>query len=84
MLGDVHDVEDGRAQMGHGSDGLHFDCVSVLEIVVQNTGRVDHLPSEIFVIGVADVQRLGGESVRLHFDVSLCDLDEANGAFLDC
>ena len=72
----VHDVEDGGAQVSHGRDGLHFDCVSFLERMIENTRRVHHLPSQVLVVGVAHVQRLGGERIRLHFHVRLSHLTE--------
>ena len=37
--------------------------------MVQNSGRVDHLPSEIAVVHVPDKQRLCGEGVWLNLDV---------------
>jgi hypothetical protein len=50
-------------------DGLHLDRVALLERVIENAGRIDHLPTQIFVVGVADQQRLCRERVRLHVDV---------------
>lgn len=43
LLGQVGEVQHGRLEMREGGDGLHLDRVSLLETVVQNTGRVDHL-----------------------------------------
>ena len=49
--------------MGEGGDGLHLDRVHLLERVVEDTGRVDDLPSEVLVVHVSDEQRLGRERV---------------------
>lgn len=49
--------------MGEGGDGLHLDGVHLLEGVVQDTGCVDDLPSEVLVVHVSDEERLGGEGV---------------------
>merc|ERR1719219_3113124 len=78
LLAGVQEVEDGRSQMGEGSYGLHLNSVPVLQRVVQDTGGVNHLPPQIFVVRVSDVQTLGGEGVGLHLHISSRDLvDEA-------
>jgi hypothetical protein len=75
---EVHDVQHARAQMGERGDGLHLDGVAVLERVVENAGRVDDLPAQVLVLGVAHKERLCGEGVRLDLDVCARDLvDEA-------
>ena len=76
LLGHVHDEQDGGAQVRHGRDGLHLDGVALLERVVEYAGRVDHLPAQVLVVGVTDVERLGGERVGLHLDVGERDLVE--------
>lgn len=76
LFGHVHDVQDGGAQMSHGRDGLHLDGVSLLERMIEYAGRVDHLPPQVLVVRVADVERFGGERVGLHFDVGVGDLVE--------
>ena len=35
---------------------LHFDCVALLERVVKDTRRVDHLPAQVLVVGVPCAQ----------------------------
>lgn len=37
--------------MCHSSDGLHFNCVSLVKGVVQNTRGVNHLPGNVSSIG---------------------------------
>ena len=48
---------------------LHLDGVALLEGVVEDARRVDDLPPQILVVGVAHEERLGGEGVGLHLDV---------------
>ncbi len=43
--------------MSQGGDGLHLDGVALLQGMVKDSGRVDDLPAQILVVGVADVQR---------------------------
>ena len=63
--------------MGEGRDGLHLDCVSLLERVVEDSRRVNHLPSQVLVVCVAHVERFGSESVGLHIDVGASYLEKA-------
>ena len=57
---------------------LHLDGVALLEGVVEDARRVDDLPPQILVVGVAHEERLGGEGVGLHLHISSRDLvDEA-------
>ena len=69
LLREVDDVEDGGLEVGERGDRLHLDRVPLLERLVQHARRVEHLPAHVLVVHVADVQRLGGERVRLHVDV---------------
>ena len=55
--------------MSQRCDGLHFDRVSLLKGVVQDSRCVHHLPSEVAVVHVPHEQRLCGEGVRLYLDV---------------
>lgn len=48
---------------------LHLDRIHLLQRVVQNAGRIDHLPPQVLVIEMADEERLGGERVRLNVDI---------------
>ena len=64
--------------MCEGSDGLHLDGVPLLQRMVQNSGGVNHLPPQVLVVCVTDVQRLGRECVRLDLDIGASDfVDEA-------
>ena len=60
--------------MGERGDALHLDRVHVFQRVVEDPGRVDHLPAQVFVVQMADEERLGRECVRLHVDVRAGDL----------
>lgn len=74
LFGEIHKVETGSSQVGERGDGLHLNDVHVLDIVIQNTRGIDNLPSKVLVIGVSDVQRLGGERVRRSLDIGTGDL----------
>lgn len=50
-------------------NGLHFDRVTLFQRMIENAGRIDHLPAQIFVIGMTNQQRLCRERVRLNVDV---------------
>lgn len=63
LLGNIHKVEDGGSQVSEGGDGLHLDGGELLQRSVQETGSVDHLPSQVSVVHVSDEQGLGGERV---------------------
>ena len=76
VLGQVHEVEHGGAQVGDGGDGLHLDRVHLLERVVEHAGGVDGLEAEVFVVEVADEEALGREGVRLHVHVGAGDAPE--------
>ena len=69
LFGQVHEVEDGGAEMGDGGDGLHLDGIHLLERVVEDSRGVNGLESEVFVVEVADEQALGRERIRLYVDV---------------
>ena len=64
--------------MGKSRDSLHLDRVSLVERMIQNTWRVNNLPSGVLVVSVTDEQVLGCESIRLHINISIRDIiDEA-------
>lgn len=69
LFREVDEVEDGGAEMGNGRDGLHLDRVHLFEGVVEDAGGVDGLEAQVLVVKVADVERFGGEGVRLDVDV---------------
>ena len=73
VLGQVHEVEHGGAQVGDGGDGLHLDRVHLLERVVEHAGGVDGLEAKVLVVEVADEEALGREGVRLHVHVGAGD-----------
>ena len=79
VLGEIHEVEDGGAQVGDGGDGLHLDGVHLLERVIEETGGVDGLKAKVPVIEMTDEETLGGEGVRLHVDVGAGDGAEEAG-----
>lgn len=78
LFGGVDHVDHTALQVGQSSDGLHLDCIHLFELVVQDARGVDDLEPETVVVGVADVEGLGGEGVGLHLHVGLADgVDEA-------
>ena len=73
-LGDVKKEQNCSVQVSKRSDGLHLNCVSLVKWVIQNTWRIDNLPSGVLVISVSDEQVLRSESVRLHINVGIRDI----------
>lgn len=71
---DIHEEGDTSLEMCQSCDGLHFDCVSRLQVMVQNSGRVDNLPLDVRVVCVTHVESLGRKRVRLDVDVSVGDV----------
>ena len=69
LAAQVNEVENGGLQVRHGGDGLHLVGVALLERVVQDSGRVDHLPANVVVVHVTEEERLGRERVGLHVHV---------------
>ena len=64
--------------MSQGSNGLHLDGVPLFQGMVQNTRRVNNLPTEVLVVSVTHIQGFGGKCVRLNFDIGSGDfVDEA-------
>ena len=57
--------------MNKGSDGLHFNGVSSVEAVVENTWGINDLPTGVVVVEVTQVKILSGESVWLNVNISL-------------
>jgi hypothetical protein len=39
--------------VSESGNGLHFNCVSLVQWVVQNTWSINYLPSCVFVISVS-------------------------------
>lgn len=71
---DIKQEENASIKMSQGSDSLHLNCVAFVKGMVQNSGRVKHLPASVFVIAVTNKQILSGESIRLHINVGLGDI----------
>lgn len=73
LLRDIDEEHDGGSEMGEGRNGLHFNGVHLLERVVENTGGIDDLVTEVLVVEMADEQALGGESIGLDRGISAGD-----------
>ena len=65
--------------MSKGRDGLHLNGVSLVQSMVQNTGRVKYLPTRVFVFCVTDEQILGSEGIGLHINFGVCDVVHETG-----
>ena len=59
--------------MSQGGDALHLNRVHILERVVQDTRGINYLPSEVFIVKVANEKRLGRKGIRLHIHISAGD-----------
>jgi hypothetical protein len=66
--------ENAGTQVGQSSDGLHFDSVAFFQRVVQYTGGVDHLPSDVIMVHMSDKEGLGCERVRLDIHICVSDI----------
>jgi hypothetical protein len=58
---------------------LHFNGVHLLKRVVENTGGIDGLESQVLVVKVTNKQTLGGESVGLDIHIGAGDASEEAG-----
>ena len=74
LLGKIHEVENGGAEMGNSGDRLHFNGVHLLERVVQNSRGINGLETKVLVVEVTNEQTLGGESVGLNIDIRAGDV----------
>jgi hypothetical protein len=74
LLTEIHEIQDGASDVSQSSNRLHLNSVHLLQRVVQDTGGVDNLPSQVLVVHVSDKERLCGESIRLDIDVGSSDL----------
>ncbi|KAH3661414.1 hypothetical protein OGAPHI_006821 [Ogataea philodendri] len=79
LLRKIHEIQDTRPQMRNRIDTLHLDVVHLLCRTVQDTRGVNGLETQVLVVEMTHVQRLGGERVRLHLDVGLGDASEETG-----
>jgi hypothetical protein len=57
--------------MGKRSNSLHFNCVTLIERVIQNTGCVYNLPLCVLVLTVTNEQILGCKGIRLNIHVCI-------------
>ena len=76
LLAQIHEVQNATLQMCKRSDTLHLNRVHIFERVVQNTRRINHLPSHVSVIKVSNEKGLGSESIGL-------DIYVRTGNFID-
>jgi hypothetical protein len=57
--------------MSKGGNSLHFNSVSSIEGVVEDTWGIDNLPVGIVVLEMTEIKVLGGKSVWLDINVSV-------------
>mmetsp|Transcript_65566 Transcript_65566/g.75425 ORF Transcript_65566/g.75425 Transcript_65566/m.75425 type:complete len:258 (+) Transcript_65566:1410-2183(+) len=72
-LRQINKVKHTCIQMCQCGDGLHFNRISMLQRMIQDTRGIDHLPSHVVVISMTHIQRFGGESVGLNLYVGIGD-----------
>jgi len=53
---DIDKVQDTSLKMGQSSDGLHFNVVQLVQRLIQNTGGINNLPSNVVVISMTNEQ----------------------------
>mmetsp|Transcript_1884 Transcript_1884/g.4050 ORF Transcript_1884/g.4050 Transcript_1884/m.4050 type:complete len:569 (-) Transcript_1884:454-2160(-) len=66
LLANVHEIQHRARQVSQRRNRLHLDRVPLLQRMIQNPRRVDHLPTKIFVIRMTHEQALGRKGIRLH------------------
>ena len=54
LFTEIHKVQNTTFQMSQGGDALHLNCVHILEGVIQDTRGINNLPSEVFIVKVAN------------------------------
>ena len=54
LFTEIHKVQNTTFQMSQGGDALHLNRVHVFERVIQDTRSIDYLPSEVFIVKVAN------------------------------
>mmetsp|Transcript_38366 Transcript_38366/g.34181 ORF Transcript_38366/g.34181 Transcript_38366/m.34181 type:complete len:223 (+) Transcript_38366:1379-2047(+) len=57
--------------MCKGSNGLHFNSISLIKRMIKNTWRIDNLPLDSVEVGVTDKQRLSCEGITLDINISI-------------
>ena len=65
--------------MSKSRHSLHLDRVPLVERMVQNTWRIDHLPPRVLVIRVTNEKVLRRESIRLHIHIGIRDIVDETG-----
>ena len=73
LLRKIDEVENAN-QVCERRDTLHLNVVHLLQGVVEDTRRIDHLPPHVTVVEVLHEERLGRERIRLDVDVRAGDL----------
>lgn len=76
LLGQIHEVENTRSDVGNSVNRLHLNVVHLLSRTIKNTGSINSLESQVLVVEVTNVQRLGGESIGLDLNISSGDRSE--------
>ena len=65
----IHHINHGGIQMRQSRNTQHLNGVPFLQRFVQNTWSVNHLPWNVLVIEVTNIQTLGGKRVWLNLDI---------------
>ncbi len=69
----IHEIEDSTLQMSQRRNTLHLNRVHILQRVIQDTGRIDDLPSKVFIIQMSHKEGFCGKSVGLDVNVGPSD-----------
>lgn len=82
-LRNINHVKNTSLEMGKSSDTLHLDGVHTVDVVIQDTGGVNHLPLDVVVVGVSHEKGLSGEGIWLDLHIGMRDIvDEAGLAHI--
>mmetsp|Transcript_2002 Transcript_2002/g.3196 ORF Transcript_2002/g.3196 Transcript_2002/m.3196 type:complete len:276 (-) Transcript_2002:112-939(-) len=74
MLRNITKVQNTACQVCQSNNGLHFDCVSFLQGMIQDPWSVNDLPTQVLVIAMTYKERFRGEGVWLDINVTTSDL----------
>lgn len=69
LLGNIDKEQNGGTKMGKSGNRLHFNGITLLKWVIENTRGIEDLPTEMSVVHVTDEERLRRESVRLDINI---------------
>mmetsp|Transcript_24732 Transcript_24732/g.17427 ORF Transcript_24732/g.17427 Transcript_24732/m.17427 type:complete len:200 (+) Transcript_24732:897-1496(+) len=78
-LRDIKQKENTGIEMSKSGNSLHFNSVSLVQSVIEDTWGIEYLPSSILVVGVTHKEVLCCESVRLNINIGIGQIVNKTG-----